>query len=95
MAKSKKFAPVDATTTPRFADVATFMRTVRHEISEEIDIGLLLPCNVIVYENPTDQKTVVAAIDPGTMLQVTGRDDMAAFADEVRQKLTNAIESMG
>lgn len=36
----RRFMPVDATTTPRFADVATFMRTRRHEIAEEIDIGL-------------------------------------------------------
>ncbi|MEM8688807.1 MAG: hypothetical protein AAGF81_15850, partial [Pseudomonadota bacterium] len=40
MAKSDKFTPIDATQTPRFADVATFMRTVRHPISDEIDIGL-------------------------------------------------------
>ena len=40
MANSDKFKPIDATTTPRFADVATFMRTVRHPISDEIDIGL-------------------------------------------------------
>jgi len=32
--------PVDATVTPRFADVATFMRTRRHDISPEIDVGL-------------------------------------------------------
>jgi guanidinopropionase len=36
----EKFQPVDATTTPSFADVATFMRTRRHEIASEIDIGL-------------------------------------------------------
>lgn len=40
MANSDKFKPIDATQTPRFADVATFMRTVRHEICDEIDIGL-------------------------------------------------------
>ncbi len=40
MAKSDKFKPIDATQTPRFSDIATFMRTVRHEISDEIDIGL-------------------------------------------------------
>ena len=40
MPNSDKFKPIDATKTPRFADIATFMRTVRHEISDEIDIGL-------------------------------------------------------
>ena len=35
------FRPVDATKTPRFADIATFMRVPRHEVSAEIDIGLV------------------------------------------------------
>ena len=40
MAANKDFMPVDAKNVPRFADVATFMRTQRREISPEIDIGL-------------------------------------------------------
>ncbi len=36
-----RFKPVDATQVPRFSDVATFMRTRRHDISSEIDIGLI------------------------------------------------------
>ncbi len=58
---------------------------------EEIDIGLLLPCNIVVYENPSNRKTVVAAIDPSSMLSVTGRDDLQAFAQQVTQKLTSAL----
>ena len=41
MAHDPRFQPVDATVTPRFADVATFLRTSRHEPGSEIDIGLL------------------------------------------------------
>ncbi len=41
MAHNDKFKPVDAATVPRFADVATFMRTRRHDVSDEIDIGLV------------------------------------------------------
>jgi guanidinopropionase len=36
-----KYAPVDASVVPRFADVATFMRAKRHDIDSEIDIGLV------------------------------------------------------
>ena len=36
-----KYQPVDATKVPRFADVATFMRTTRADPDEEIDIGLV------------------------------------------------------
>ncbi len=41
MTSDSPFRPVDATKVPRFADVATFMRVPRHEISAEIDIGLI------------------------------------------------------
>lgn len=40
MPTREKYRPVDASVTPRFADVATFLRTRRHDISSEIDIGL-------------------------------------------------------
>ena len=62
--------------------------------SEEIDIGLLLPCNVCVYEDPKSGKTVVSAIDPGVLVTVTGRADMKPLADEVRVKLQTAIDAV-
>ncbi len=40
MPKNEKFQPVDPSVVPRFSDVATFLRTRRHEISEDVDIGL-------------------------------------------------------
>ncbi|MDH5559608.1 MAG: DUF302 domain-containing protein [Deltaproteobacteria bacterium] len=63
-------------------------------LTSEIDIGLLLPCNVVVYENPKDGKVIVAAVDPMSMLQVTGRKDLGDFADEVKAKLTRAINAV-
>lgn len=39
--KDPRFQPVDATVTPRFAGIATFMRTQRYEISPELDIALV------------------------------------------------------
>ena len=38
---NNRFRPVDATKTPRFADIATFMRVPRHDIDPCIDIGLI------------------------------------------------------
>ena len=63
-------------------------------LSEEIDIGLLLPCNVVVYEEPKSGETVIGAIDPATMVQVTGRKDLQAFAEEVKKKLNTAIQAV-
>ena len=63
-------------------------------MTEEIDLGLLLPCNIIVYESENGSGTVVAAIDPVVMLDVTGRDDLLSIAEQVKEKLRRAIESV-
>src|SRR5512134_3247752 len=41
-------------------------------LSAELDIGLLLPCNVIVYEADAPGRSVVAALDPVEALQLSG-----------------------
>ena len=62
-------------------------------LSEEIEIGLLLPCNVVLWEN--DDKTVtVAAINAKSMLSVTERKDMAEMADHINGLLQTAIDAV-
>ncbi len=63
-------------------------------LSEEIDIGLLLPCNVNVYVDERSGKTVISAIDPQVLVEVTGRDELAPIAEEVRRKLTAALSAV-
>lgn len=63
-------------------------------LSGEIDIGLLLPCNVTVYENPADGRTVVSVLDPETMVTLTKREDIAPLARQVREKVVAALEAM-
>ena len=65
-------------------------------LQEEINIGLLLPCNVIVYEADESGKSVVAAIDAKQMLSVVGGDDAAldSVATEVNQRLTRVIAQL-
>ena len=63
-------------------------------LSNEIDIGLLLPCNVTVYENPADGKTVVSVLDPETMVTLTGRQDIAPLARQVREKVVAALDAV-
>ena len=41
MTEKENFDPVDATVVPRFADVATFLRTKRHDVDPAIDIGFI------------------------------------------------------
>jgi len=63
-------------------------------LSSEIDIGLLLPCNVVVYQKPGTGKTVVGVLDPETMVQLTGRPDIAPVALQARDKVLAALEAV-
>ena len=57
-------------------------------------IGLLLPCNVVDYEDPEKGETVLGVIDPEMMVQATGRTDLEVFAKSVQEKLQNALDSV-
>ncbi len=61
-------------------------------LNAEEEVGLLLPCNVVVYEGETG--TVVEALDPGIMSSITDAPEMAAVAAEAREKLARAISSL-
>lgn len=63
-------------------------------LTAETDIGLLLPCNVIVYEGDEPGTSVVAALDPEVQLGVTGREDMVHLAREVRQAMERVLDSL-
>ena len=58
---------------------------------EDIDIGLLLPCNVIVYEAEDKKSSVVAAIDPIKMMSMIDNAAIHQVADEVRERLQKVI----
>ena len=61
-------------------------------ISVEPDLGVLLPCNVVVYE--TDGGTRVTAVNAGAMLGMVGNDKLSPIADEVQERLTRVLESI-
>ena len=58
-------------------------------LAAEPEIGLLLPCNVIVYE--TDGGSVVAAMDPEPVLGLVQNQDLTPLAREVKQRLQTAL----
>lgn len=58
----------------------------------EREIGLLLPCNVIVYEN--EGKVIVSAIKPSVAMSFVDNEDLKGIAGEVDAKLENVINSL-
>ncbi len=60
-------------------------------LSAERDIGLLLPCNVIVYADDEPGMSTVAVLDPVEALSLSGNQDIAPLADEVRSRLERVV----
>ena len=57
------------------------------------DIGLLLPCNVVVREN-ADGKVIVSFMDPGAVLSLVDRPGIDALAGEVKGRLERVRDSL-
>ena len=62
-------------------------------LSQETELGLFLPCNVIVYENEQG-KTVVTAIDPIVALSRIESPHLEPIAEEVSMRLQKVIASL-
>lgn len=62
-------------------------------LQAEEQIGLMLPCNVIVYVNDK-KETVVAAIDPIASMQSVNNPNLGDVAQTIQNKLKNVIENV-
>lgn len=62
-------------------------------VASEPDVGLLLPCNVVVYAE--DDHTVVAALDPMMMTELTGNASLREVAEDARGRLERALLTVG
>ncbi len=64
-----------------------------HEaLSVEDDLGLLLPCNVVVYEKGAGSR--VAVINAGAMMGMVGNERLAPIADAVQSRLDRVLASL-
>jgi len=59
-------------------------------LQAEEQIGLLLPCNVIVYEQGSS--IVVSAFDPMVMMKVVENENMEPIAQQVRERIKRVME---
>ncbi|MET9974369.1 DUF302 domain-containing protein [Streptomyces microflavus] len=61
-------------------------------IEADRSIGLLLPCNVVVRTD--DDPIAVQALDPGTMVTLTGQDALKSVAEEATRRLDDALSAL-
>jgi len=62
-------------------------------LQAETEIGLLLPCNVIVYEGDSDN-TVVSAIDPQSAMSMIDNPKLGQITTQVAKKLKAVMENL-
>jgi uncharacterized protein (DUF302 family) len=61
-------------------------------LQAERDLGLLLPCNVIVHDH--DGGTKVSIVDPAAMLGIVENPALAVVADEARERLQRVVAAL-
>lgn len=62
-------------------------------LSADLDVGLVLPCNVVVYETGPNE-SMVALVDPLSMLGVVPSPALEPIAQDARERLARVAESL-
>ena len=65
-------------------------RLAHAALETEPELGVLLPCNVVVYQE--DGHTRISAVDAERMLSIVGNDQLADTAGEVRRRLSAVVD---
>jgi uncharacterized protein (DUF302 family) len=63
-------------------------------LTAERDIGLLLPCNVVVYAADEQGKSVVATVDPEASIGRVGNEALAPLAADVKARLRRVLDAV-
>lgn len=66
----------------------------RRALSAEPDMGALLPCNVVVRRGKGAAETTIQAIDPQTMVKLSGSPAVQDVADDADTRLSAALASL-
>ena len=63
-------------------------------LQAEPEVGLLLPCNVIVYEGEREGESVVSIVDPLAMMQMSDNPELASVATQAEEKLRKVVAAL-
>jgi len=83
---------IDAEVDPYIILGACNPQLAHRALEIEPEIGLLLPCNVVVRES--GGKVLVHALDPALMVSIPGRPELQAIADDAAARVTRALETL-
>ncbi|MDQ0078647.1 DUF302 domain-containing protein [Arthrobacter oryzae] len=64
-------------------------------LAAEPEIGALLPCNVVVRQGKDAGTTIIEAIDPQTMVQLSASPAVKEVADDAGARLRRALAAVG
>ncbi len=79
---------------PRYKILGACNPKLAHQaLSAENQVGVLLPCNVVVQEHP-DGRVEVSAMDPAGAMSVVGNKTLDAIAAEVRDRLKRVLDKL-
>jgi uncharacterized protein (DUF302 family) len=63
-------------------------------LSSELEIGLLLPCNVVVHAADDERRSVVSIMDPEAALSLAGNQAIAPLAADVKARLQRVLDAV-
>ena len=66
----------------------------RKAVEGEPHIGLLLPCNVLLQDNPEGAGTLVSIADPNAMFNIVGNEDAQPIAREAEHRLRRVLAAL-
>lgn len=79
---------------PRYVILGACNPQLAHEaLRKEVEIGSLLPCNVVVYDDQAGG-SVISAVDPRTMMGVVQNTELDPIGNEAAERLQRALSSL-
>jgi uncharacterized protein (DUF302 family) len=63
-------------------------------LEAELDVGVFLPCNVVVYADAEQNRSVISVMDPVVAFELTENHALESIASEVRERLVRALTAV-